>query len=121
MDKKDNIHLIDPVDVEDMHNIIAQSYLVMTDSGGLQEEAPSCGVPVLVMRTETERPEAVKAGTVKVVGIEENNIYRQAKHLLDNETAYNEMSHAANPYGNGDASKKIVKIIVDYFNLRGIK
>jgi UDP-N-acetylglucosamine 2-epimerase (non-hydrolysing) len=108
------IHLIDPVDVEDMHNILSRSYLVMTDSGGLQEEAPSCGVPVLVLRKETERPEAIEAGTVKVVGVESQDIYQSAKKLLDNQTEYANMAHAINPYGDGHASKRIVDIIIQH-------
>lgn len=110
----ENVKLISPIDVEDMHNIMSKSYLVMTDSGGLQEEAPSCGVPVLVMRTETERPEAVEAGTVKVVGVDEENIYRNAKELLDNSVAYDKMAKAVNPYGDGHASERITKIIIDW-------
>ena len=107
-----NIKLIDPLDVLDMHNLIARSYMVMTDSGGLQEEAPSFGKPVLVMRTETERPEAVEAGTVKVVGVLEEDIYREAKLLLDDKKEYDKMAHAVNPYGDGHASEKIVNILL---------
>lgn len=110
----ENVHLIDPIDVQDMHNIMARSFLVMTDSGGLQEEAPSCGVPVLVMRTETERPEAVEAGTVKVVGIEEDDIYTNAKELFENKEVYEKMAKAVNPYGDGHASERIAKIIVNW-------
>jgi UDP-N-acetylglucosamine 2-epimerase (non-hydrolysing) len=109
-----NVHLIEPIDVEDMHNIMNRSYLVMTDSGGLQEEAPSCGVPVLVMRTETERPEAVEAGTVKVVGINKEDIYNNAKELLDNKELYDKMAKAVNPYGDGNASQRIANIIVNW-------
>lgn len=109
-----NVFLIPPIDVEDMHNLMSRSYLVMTDSGGLQEEAPSCGVPVLVMRTETERPEAVEAGTVKVVGVNEDNIYKNAKELLDNNESYEKMAKAVNPYGDGHASERIAKIIIDW-------
>ncbi len=109
-----NIHLIRPLDVEDMHNLMARSYLVMTDSGGLQEEAPACGVPVLVLRTETERPEAVEAGTVKVVGVDEDVIYRNAVLLLDDKNAYDAMAKAVNPYGDGHASERIVKILLDW-------
>lgn len=111
----ERVHLIDPLDVEDMHNLMARSYLVMTDSGGLQEEAPSCGVPVLVLRTETERPEAVDAGTVKVVGVEEENIYENAKLLLTDKEKYDEMAHAVNPYGDGHASERIVKYLLMNF------
>lgn len=105
------IHLIDPIDVEDMHNLMAKSYLVMTDSGGLQEEAPACGVPVLVLRTETERPEAVEAGTVKVVGVNEDDIYREAFILLTNSEKYQKMAQAVNPYGDGYASERIVRYL----------
>lgn len=110
----DRVHLIHPLDVEDMHNLMDRSYLVMTDSGGLQEEAPSCGVPVLVLRTETERPEAVDAGTVKVVGVDEDVIYENAKLLLTNQDEYNKMAHAVNPYGDGHASERIVNHIVEW-------
>lgn len=105
------VHLINPLDVEDMHNLMSRSYLVMTDSGGLQEEAPSCGVPVLVLRTETERPEAVAAGTVKVVGTNVNSIYESAKMLITDKLSYANMAKAANPYGDGRASEKIVEIL----------
>jgi UDP-N-acetylglucosamine 2-epimerase (non-hydrolysing) len=100
----DRVHLIEPVDVEDMHNLMDRSYLVMTDSGGLQEEAPSCGVPVLVLRTETERPEAVEAGTVKVVGVNEDAIYREAVALLTDSAKYNEIKVASKPNITGLAS-----------------
>jgi UDP-N-acetylglucosamine 2-epimerase (non-hydrolysing) len=113
---KPKIYLIDPVDVEEMHNILSRSYLVMTDSGGLQEEAPSCGIPVLVLRKETERPEAVEAGTVKVIGINERDIYQAAKLLLDNKQEYEKMARAINPYGDGHSSQKIVDIILRYLN-----
>lgn len=105
--------LIDPIDVEEMHNLMARSYLVMTDSGGLQEEAPACGVPVLVLRTETERPEAVEAGTVKVVGVDEDDIYDAAVELLTNQDSYSKMARAVNPYGDGHASERIAAIIID--------
>ena len=111
----DRVHLIEPVDVEDMHNLMDRSYLVMTDSGGLQEEAPSCGVPVLVLRTETERPEAVEAGTVKVVGVEEDVIYQEAVTLLTNQEKYDEMARAINPYGDGHASERIVEHLLNTF------
>jgi UDP-N-acetylglucosamine 2-epimerase (non-hydrolysing) len=114
LENKRNIHLIDPVDVEEMHNILSRSYLVMTDSGGLQEEAPSCGVPVLVLRKETERPEAVSAGTLKVTGVEEDDIYQAAKLLLDEKEEYAKMAHAVNPYGDGQASKRIVEAVLEY-------
>ncbi|HEX3077684.1 MAG TPA: UDP-N-acetylglucosamine 2-epimerase (non-hydrolyzing), partial [Lachnospiraceae bacterium] len=104
LSEEENVYLINPIDVEDMHNLLARSYLVMTDSGGLQEEAPAFGVPVLVLRTETERPEAVEAGTVKVVGIGEDDIYENAKELLINSNSYEKMAKAVNPYGDGHAS-----------------
>ena len=112
---QERIHLIEPVDVEDIHNLMARSYLVMTDSGGLQEEAPSCGVPVLVLRTETERPEAVEAGTVKVAGVEENTIYQEAVTLLTDQAEYEKMARAINPYGDGHASERIVQHLLDTF------
>lgn len=113
----ERIHLVQPLDVEDMHNLMARSYLVMTDSGGLQEEAPACGVPVLVLRTETERPEAVEAGTVKVVGVKEDDIYENAKMLLTDEDLYNQMARSVNPYGDGHASERIVKAILEWKNI----
>ena len=106
-----NVLLIDPVDVLDMHNLISRSYLIMTDSGGLQEEAPHFGKPVLVLRTETERPEAVEAGTVKVVGTGEDAIYSEARILLEDRSAYEAMAKAVNPYGDGHASERIVEVI----------
>ena len=115
----DRVHLIKPLDVEDMHNLMSRSYLVMTDSGGLQEEAPSCGVPVLVLRTETERPEAVEAGTVKVVGVDEDVIYDNARTLLTDKTEYDRMAKAVNPYGDGHASERIVAAILDWKNQNG--
>ena len=110
----DRVHLINPLDVEDMHNLMARSFLVMTDSGGLQEEAPACGVPVLVLRTETERPEAVEAGTVKVVGVAENDIYLNAQTLINNPTEYDKMAKATNPYGDGHACERIVQSILEW-------
>lgn len=110
------IHLVHPIDVEDMHNLMSKSFLVMTDSGGIQEEAPSCGVPVLVMRTETERPEAVEAGTVKVVGVEEKDIYTEAKRLLTDTGVYDKMAKAVNPYGDGHACERIVQAIIEWSN-----
>ncbi|MBQ9990239.1 MAG: UDP-N-acetylglucosamine 2-epimerase (non-hydrolyzing) [Lachnospiraceae bacterium] len=108
-----NILLIDPIDVLDMHNLLSRCFFVMTDSGGIQEEAPSFGKPVLVMRTETERPEAVKAGTVRVVGVEEERIYREAKNLFEDSAEYDLMAHAVNPYGDGQASKRIAKVLLE--------
>lgn len=108
-----NVELVEPLDVLDMHNLLFRCYMVMTDSGGLQEEAPFFGKPVLVLRTETERPEAVKAGTVKVIGISEENIYCEASKLLDDKNIYEHMAHAVNPYGDGHASERIVKVLLD--------
>lgn len=110
---RERVYLIDPIDVEDMHNLMARSYLVMTDSGGLQEEAPACGVPVLVLRTETERPEAVEAGTVEVIGVDEDVIYEKAKTLLTEQDRYDQMAHAVNPYGDGHTSERIVKHLLE--------
>lgn len=114
LDGVERVHLLDPIDVEDMHNIMANSYLVMTDSGGLQEEGPHFGVPVMVLRTETERPEAVEAGTVSLVGVEEEAIYNFAKLLLTDKEKYAQMAHAVNPYGDGHASERIVNEIVEW-------
>lgn len=108
----ERVHLIDPIDVDDMHNLMARCHLILTDSGGLQEEAPSLGKPVLVLRTETERPEAVYAGTVKIVGVDKQVIFDEAMLLLDNDAEYQKMAHAANPYGDGNASERIVKAIL---------
>lgn len=107
------VRLIDPIDVLDMHNLIVRCYMVMTDSGGIQEEAPSLGKPVLVMRTETERMEAVEAGTVKVIGVDEENILAEAKRLLDDGDEYTRMVKAVNPYGDGHASERIVEAILN--------
>jgi UDP-N-acetylglucosamine 2-epimerase len=115
------IHLVEPIDVFDMHNLMARSYLVMTDSGGLQEEAPSLGKPVLVLRTETERPEAVAAGTVKLSGIVEQDIYNDAKGLLDNKAAYDRMANRVNPYGDGNASGRIKDAILYFHGIIGTK
>ena len=111
----DRVHLIDPIDVRDMHNAMDRSYMIMTDSGGLQEEAPSLGKPVLVLRNETERPEAVDAGTVKVAGVNEEVIYSMAHKLLTDENEYNSMAHAVNPYGDGEASRRTVEAILHHF------
>ena len=107
----DRIHIIEPLEVVDFHNFLARSYLVLTDSGGIQEEAPSLGKPVLVMRSTTERPEGVHAGTLKLVGTDEQTIYEHFTQLLDNQTAYNSMSKASNPYGDGYACKRIADIL----------
>lgn len=107
----DQIHIIEPIEVFDCHNFEARSFLCLTDSGGIQEECPSYGVPVLVMRDMTERPEGVDAGTLKLVGTDEETIYRTFKLLLEDEDAYNKMSHACNPYGDGHACKRIADIL----------
>ena len=114
----DRIHLIEPLDVEEMHNLMARCYLVMTDSGGLQEEAPALGRPVLVLRRETERPEAVTAGTVKIAGTEEETIFQMAASLLTEEQTYHAMAHAVNPYGDGQACRRIVDGILWKFGHR---
>ncbi len=111
------VHLIDPIDVDDMHNLMARAHFILTDSGGLQEEAPSLGKPVLVMRCETERPEAVKAGTVKIAGVKREVIRDMAYELLDDEEAYKKMAHAVNPYGDGNASKRIADAILWKFGI----
>ena len=107
----DRIHIIEPLDVLDFHNFLARSYLILTDSGGIQEEAPSLGKPVLVMRDTTERPEGVKAGTLKLVGTEETTIYSEFSKLLSDQSEYERMSHASNPYGDGFACKRIADIL----------
>lgn len=107
----DRIRLIEPLDVLDFHNFLAQSYLVLTDSGGIQEEAPSLGKPVLVMRDTTERPEGVEAGTLRLVGTEEAVIYGAFKELLEDQQAYDRMSHACNPYGDGFACRRIADVL----------
>ncbi|MBR4720324.1 MAG: UDP-N-acetylglucosamine 2-epimerase (non-hydrolyzing) [Clostridia bacterium] len=107
----DRIRLIEPLDVLDFHNFLNRSYLILTDSGGIQEEAPSLGKPVLVMRDTTERPEGIKAGTLKLVGTNEETIYKEFKNLLENKEEYMKMSKASNPYGDGFASKRIADIL----------
>lgn len=107
----DRIHIIEPLDVLDFHNFLAHCYLILTDSGGVQEEAPSLGKPVLVMRDTTERPEGIEAGTLKLVGTEEETIYENFKELLTNKEAYDKMSKASNPYGDGFACKRIADIL----------
>lgn len=112
---EDKIHLIEPLEYVDFANLMAKCYLIMTDSGGIQEEAPALGKPVIVLRTETERPEAVKAGTVKLAGIKKEDIFNIADELINDEEAYNKMAHAVNPYGDGKACPRIVEHIVEYF------
>lgn len=114
--KLSNVHLIEPVDYLPFVYLMAQSYLIITDSGGVQEEAPSLGKPVLVMRDTTERPEAIGAGTVKLVGTREESIYREAARLLDAADAYQVMSQALNPYGDGRAAERIAKCLADFPN-----
>lgn len=114
---KERIHLIDPIDVQEMHNLIARCHMVMTDSGGLQEEAPALGKPVLVLRKETERPEAIAAGTVRLAGVCYEDIVQLAGELLDNEAAYLAMAKAANPYGDGAACSRITQAIAWHFGL----
>lgn len=112
------IHLIEPLDVIDFHNFAERAHIILTDSGGVQEEAPSLGVPVLVLRDTTERPEGIEAGTLKLAGTEEETIYTLAKELLIDEDVYKQMSQASNPYGDGLASKRICDAISYYFNRR---
>ncbi|TCI46134.1 UDP-N-acetylglucosamine 2-epimerase (non-hydrolyzing) [Exiguobacterium sp. SH3S2] len=111
----ERVHLIEPLSVIDFHNFMAHSYLILTDSGGIQEEAPSLGVPVLVLRDTTERPEGVEAGTLKVIGTQKNTIFQEVDHLLEDKNAHKAMSLASNPYGDGFAAKKIVDILARYF------
>lgn len=112
----ERIHLIEPLSVDEMHNLMGRSFMVMTDSGGLQEEAPSLGKPVLVLRRETERPEAIDAGTVRLAGVDEETIYSMACTLLDQPEEYQKMAHAVNPYGDGQTSRRIVQMIRWYFD-----
>ena len=114
----ERIHLIQPLTADEMHNLMARCYLVMTDSGGLQEEAPALGKPVLVMRRETERPEAVAAGPVRVVGVEQEDVFRAGMELLEDQAAYDRMAHAVNPYGDGNACRRIADAVAWRFGLR---
>lgn len=111
LDGFDRLHIIDPLEVLDFHNFLATSHLILTDSGGIQEEAPSLGKPVLVMRDTTERPEGVTAGTLKLVGTEEDVIYLEFSRLLSEEEEYAAMSRASNPYGDGHASERIASVL----------
>ncbi|HCD45421.1 MAG TPA: UDP-N-acetylglucosamine 2-epimerase (non-hydrolyzing) [Lachnoclostridium sp.] len=113
--KHDRIRIIEPVDVLDFHNFLSRCYLILTDSGGIQEEAPSLGKPVLVMRDTTERPEGIAAGTLKLVGTDESVIYKTFRRLLDDKAEYEKMSHASNPYGDGHASERIADILEKSF------
>ncbi|MCU7491226.1 MAG: non-hydrolyzing UDP-N-acetylglucosamine 2-epimerase [Bacteroidota bacterium] len=117
LDKIENVHLIEPLDYMDFVNLMAKSYLIITDSGGVQEEGPHFGIPILVLRKVTERPEAVKYGTVRLVGLDENKIYSTAKKLIDDKTYYNKIASAVNPYGDGLSAKRTVQIIKNYFGL----
>lgn len=121
LSKNKNIHLVEPLDLKDMHNLMNKSYLVMTDSGGLQEEVPSMNKPVLVLRNVTERPEGIKAGTLKLAGIDEDNIYNIANELLNNKEEYNKMANAINPFGDGHASERILNAILYYFGVNKAK
>ena len=114
----DRVHLIEPLDVNEMHNLMARSYMIMTDSGGLQEEAPAMGKPVLVLRKETERPEAIAAGTVKLAGVDKDEIIRLASELLEDENVYQSMAKAVNPYGDGTACARIAEAIKWHFGFR---
>lgn len=118
LSRHDRIHLIEPLDVAEMHNLMSLCYMVMTDSGGLQEEAPALGKPVLVLRRETERPEAVAAGTARIAGTEEEEIYRLGAELIRDPAAYGRMAHAVNPYGDGHACRRIGDAIEWKFGLR---
>ena len=109
--REKRIHLIEPLDVLDFHNFLARSYMVLTDSGGIQEEAPSLGKPVLVMRDTTERPEGIEAGTLRLVGTDEDMIYRSFTELLDKREVWERMAHASNPYGDGHACERIADVI----------
>ncbi|GFR35993.1 non-hydrolyzing UDP-N-acetylglucosamine 2-epimerase [Thermobrachium celere] len=117
LDGVEGVHLLSPLDTKETHNLMNRCYMVMTDSGGLQEEAPHLGKPVLVLRDVTERPEAVKAGTVKVIGTNEENIYKEAELLIKDKNAYKTMANAINPYGDGYASRRIVDAILYYFGI----
>ena len=118
---KDRVHLLPPLDTKETHNLMNKSFMVMTDSGGLQEEAPHLGKPVLVLRDVTERPEAVEAGTVKLVGTDIDTIVKEASKILNDENEYANMSKAINPYGDGKASERIVNSILKYFDLADIE
>lgn len=112
------VHLIDPMEYEPFANLMHRSYLIMTDSGGIQEEAPSLGKPVLVLRDTTERPEAVSAGTVKLIGTEKDRVYKEVKYLLDNKAEYERMANTCNPYGDGKSAARIVDAVLYYYGLK---
>lgn len=113
--EQENVMLIDPLDVEELHNLMDRCYFMLTDSGGIQEEAPALGKPVLVLRNETERPEAVEAGTVRIAGCDEEVVYQMTKELLTSQEEYDKMSRAVNPYGDGEACRRIVDAILYHF------
>ena len=115
MGDQENIHLIEPLDYEPFANLLNKAYLILTDSGGIQEEAPALGKPILVMRTETERPEAAEAGTVKIIGVEKDNIKEGVNLLLNDKYEYEKMANAINPYGDGSAAEKTVEALLSYF------
>ena len=115
---REHFHLIEPLDYEPFANLMNASYLILTDSGGMQEEAPSLGKPVLVLRNTTERPEALQAGTVKLVGTDQHKIYQTARTLITEPAEYEKMAHAVNPYGDGHASRRIVRVIKDFLYAR---
>lgn len=114
LESHERVHLIEPLEVFDFHNFASRSYMILTDSGGIQEEAPSLGKPVLVLRDTTERPEGIEAGTLKLAGIEEETIYDLTKELLTNSALYNQMAKASNPYGDGHASERIVEALIAF-------
>jgi UDP-N-acetylglucosamine 2-epimerase (non-hydrolysing) len=111
------IKLIEPLEVFDFHNFQNKSYIILTDSGGIQEEAPSLGKPVLVLRDTTERPEGIDAGTLKLVGTDKKKVYEETKRLFEDKDEYEKMSHASNPYGDGHASKRIVDAIINKYEI----
>jgi UDP-N-acetylglucosamine 2-epimerase (non-hydrolysing) len=113
-----NVYLINPVNMKDMHNLINKSYIVLTDSGGLQEESPSMNVPVLVLRNVTERPEGIETGVLKIAGIEEDSIFNITSNLLDDKALHDKMSLSKNPYGDGNASKRIVEALLHHFKIK---
>ena len=121
LDNLKNVYLIAPLDYSDFVNFMSKTYLIITDSGGVQEEGPHFGIPILVLRKVTERPEAVKYGTVKLVGLDEEIIFKTAKGLIEDKTAYKKMASAVNPYGDGLSSKRTVQIIKNYFNISKTK
>lgn len=121
LDNLENVYLIAPLDYLDFVNFMSKTYLIITDSGGVQEEGPHFGIPILVLRKVTERPEAVKYGTVKLVGLDEETIFRTAKRLIENKIAYKKMATAVNPYGDGLSSKRTVQIIKNFFKITNVK